>query len=135
MSDPLRDSFGRPVNMTLATPDEMTQLRDMLKAQWDIPIMEAGPSPFSPEQRYDYASLLRSGAGLTPDPNDFGRLHAPSEFKTPDHPNRFVLGEQVGMNGGLFDSIMGQPVRPGAVTEEQVRQMLSNLLRFGTGQD
>ena len=39
------------------------------------------------------------------DPED-GMLHLPSEFKTKDHPNRFVR-----IDGTLIDTITGNPAR------------------------
>jgi diguanylate cyclase (GGDEF)-like protein len=51
------------------------------------------PDPDSPLQRYDYRGAFAAGA----EPDADG--HWPSQFKAPDHPNRFVEGEDT-MTGG-----------------------------------
>lgn len=53
---------------------------------------EAGidPNPDDPRHHYDYRSAYRAGA--FPTPQDDGKLHWPSQFKHPDHPNRYVNG-------------------------------------------
>src|SRR4051812_32641664 len=52
------------------------------------------PNPDAPEHYYDYRAAYSAGA--TPDSNG----HWPSEFKAPNHPNRYVDG---------VDTITGQP--------------------------
>lgn len=52
------------------------------------------PDPDDPKHKYDYRAAF--SAGVTPD--EAG--HFPSEFKDPDHPNRFVDG---------IDTITGKP--------------------------
>jgi hypothetical protein len=53
------------------------------------------PNPDDPAHQYDWRGWFRAYQanparfGPQPDPSD-GRLHFPSEFKTADHPNRFV---------------------------------------------
>jgi hypothetical protein len=55
--------------------------------------------PDSPEHRYDYRAAHQ--AGVNPGPDG----HWPSEFKSDDHPNRFVRED-----GGVIDSKSGQRV-------------------------
>jgi len=61
------------------------------------------PNPDNPEHRYDYRAAYAAGAA----PNAEG--HWPSQFKAPDHPNRFVNG---------IDTITGQPTSPETPTPE-----------------
>lgn len=61
------------------------------------------PNPDDPRHHYDYRAAYRAGA----EPNVEG--HWPSQFKAPDHPNRYV--------GGV-DTITGQP-GPVAQTAER----------------
>lgn len=63
------------------------------------------PNPDDPRHHYDYRAAYQAGAMPVRDPTD-GMLHLPSEFKTKDHPNRFVE-----MDGVLTDTINGRPVR------------------------
>ena len=58
------------------------------------------PNPDHPEHRYDYRAAWRAGAQPRIDRRD-GKYHWPSQFKDPDHPNRFVSGE---------DTITGEKV-------------------------
>lgn len=43
-----------------------------------------------PEHHYDWRAAYKAGA--TPAPDEDGSYHWPSEFKKPDHPNRYVDG-------------------------------------------
>lgn len=54
------------------------------------------PDPDNPLHLYDYRAAYREGYG--PDPSDG---HWPSQFKHPNHPNRFVDG---------IDTITGRPM-------------------------
>ena len=58
----------------------------------------------SPLHAYDYRALYNSGDGMALDSGD-NRMHGSSQFKQPEHPNRFVIHE-----GQLIDSITGKPV-------------------------
>lgn len=57
------------------------------------------PDPDDPRHMYDYRAAYRAGAEPTAGPD--GRFHWPSQFKAPNHPNRFV--------GGV-DTITGQRI-------------------------
>jgi len=57
-------------------------------------------NPDNPLHKYDYRAAYRAGVKPEINPED-GRYHWPSEFKAPDHPNRFVNG---------IDTITGTPV-------------------------
>jgi hypothetical protein len=50
--------------------------------------LDLDPNPDAPEHQYDYRAAF--SAGVEPDPES---LHWPSDFKTLDHPNRFVDGQ------------------------------------------
>ena len=63
------------------------------------------PNPDDPRHHYDYRAAFHAGAMPQLDPED-GMLHLPSEFKTKDHPNRFVR-----IDGTLIDTITGNPAR------------------------
>lgn len=58
--------------------------------------------PDAPEHHYDYRSALASGFN----PLDSEDLHWPSKFKTPDHPNRYVI-----QDGKVTDTITGKAAR------------------------
>lgn len=49
------------------------------------------PDPDNPAQKYDYRAAFLAGVEPTIDPSD-KKYHWPSEYKDPDHPNRFVGG-------------------------------------------
>lgn len=57
-------------------------------------------NPDAPEHQYDYRAAFRSGADVDPRTG-----HWPSQFKTADHPNRFIDG---------VDTITGQMAPPDA---------------------
>ena len=54
-----------------------------------------------PLHAYNYRALFNAGQGLALDASD-NRLHGSSQFKQPNHPNRFVMHK-----GRLIDSITG----------------------------
>ncbi|MFH1624611.1 MAG: hypothetical protein ABID54_05570, partial [Pseudomonadota bacterium] len=56
------------------------------------------PSPDDPRHHYDYRAAYRAGVEPTISSED-NKYHWPSQFKAPDHPNRYV--------GGM-DTIMGK---------------------------
>lgn len=74
------------------------------------------PNPDDPAHKYDYRAAYTAGAT----PNAEG--HWPSQFKAPDHPNRFVNG---------IDTITGQPA-PDA-TPEPPASTPGVLSRFSEG--
>lgn len=91
----------------------MVSLADVLRQQHDeaafqnwyrawSTITGMNPNPDDPRHFYDMRAAFRSGAVPRIDPTD-QRYHWPSQFKAPEHPNRFV--------GGM-DTITGQPVPP-----------------------
>ena len=49
------------------------------------------PDPDNPLHKYDYRAAFKAGAEPEIDPGD-GLYHWPSEFKSDDHPNRYVGG-------------------------------------------
>ena len=98
----------------------MTDLRSALAQVWEARKEDSGfmdwynkfasingldPNPDAPEHHYDYRAAYRAGAMPVRDPVD-GMLHLPSEFKTKEHPNRFVT-----IDGVMTDTITGQPAR------------------------
>lgn len=74
------------------TPDDEAMFQTWYRAR----TAKAGldPNPDAPEHKYDYRRAYIAGAA----PDQTG--HWPSEFKAPDHPNRFVDG---------IDTITGDP--------------------------
>src|SRR5262245_36005176 len=60
--------------------------------------LRLNPDPDDPRHQYDYRSAWKAGA--KPD----AQGHWPSQFKLPDHPNRYVNG---------IDTITGQPAPAG----------------------
>ncbi len=58
------------------------------------------PDPDNPAHKYDYRKAYLANKG----PDKVPGGHWPSEFKDPDHPNRFVGGE---------DTITGKPIIAG----------------------
>jgi hypothetical protein len=76
-------------------------------------------NPYAPEHKYDYYAAYKAGAGPDAQTN-----HWPSQFKAPDHPNRYVDG---------VDTITGQPVTPSqnvaqAITQPQVSGVDQNYM-------
>jgi len=63
------------------------------------------PDPDAPGQKYDYRAAWKA-MEMSPDPEQ--DLHFSSEFKHPDHPNRFVTDAA----GVQFDTMADQPVGP-----------------------
>ena len=61
------------------------------------------PDPDDPRHHYDYRAAY--SAGVEPQLADDGRYHWPSEFKSDDHPNRYVDG---------VDTKTGRPAPAGA---------------------
>ena len=96
----LRGFFGQPEapaaqRAPTATPAQGDQEQKFQAwyASW-AEKLGLNPNPDDPRHQYDYRAAFRAGAA----PNEEG--HWPSQFKAPDHPNRFV--------GGV-DTITGQP--------------------------
>lgn len=58
------------------------------------------PNPDHPDHKYDYRSAFAARAKPTRDGSN--EWHWPSQFKAPDHPNRYIDGT---------DTITGQPMR------------------------
>ncbi len=57
------------------------------------------PDPDNPLHKYDYRAAYRAGAQPEIDPGD-GLYHWPSEYKSDDHPNRFVGGVDTKRSSG-----------------------------------
>jgi uncharacterized radical SAM superfamily protein len=95
-------------------PDEEKEFKEWYK-NW---ASEANidPNPDDPRHHYDYRSAYRAGAAPTVQSD--GLYHWPSQFKTPDHPNRFVDG---------VDTITGEPVGapPQPLDQEQDTDQLA----------
>ena len=64
---------------------------------------------------YNYRKLFESGQGLSLDASD-NMLHGSSQFKQPDHPNRFVIS-----NGRLIDSVTGGDAYAAILAEQLLR--------------
>lgn len=83
---------GRDIDLPKEAPFDEQGFR-----QWYAPIAKQwnlDPNPDAPQHKYDYRQAYRAGTG--PD----AQGHWPSEFKAPDHPNRYVNG---------IDTITGKP--------------------------
>jgi hypothetical protein len=93
--------YGRPMGWT---PNEEAAFRPWMQGL----SASAGTSPHADNSlhAYDYRGLFRDKGALSMDPED-GLLHGSSAFKSPNHPNRFVIHQ-----GQMIDSITGQPVSP-----------------------
>jgi len=95
---PIDKSAGAPPSIggRGATDPEETKFQEWYKS-W-AKIAEIDPNPDNPLHKYDYRAAFKAGVEPEFDPKDT-KYHWPSEFKAPDHPNRFV--------GGV-DTITGQ---------------------------
>lgn len=74
--------------------DDEQNFRDWYAVQAEQ--QQLDPNPDDPRHHYDYRAAFKAGAGPGPDG------HWPSQFKAPDHANRFVDG---------VDTITGEPVK------------------------
>jgi len=83
-------------NRTSLSPDEEKRFRFWYKIQAHQNGLD--PNPDAPEHKYDYRAAFKAGAK----PDTSG--HWPSQFKDPDHPNRYVIE-----NGQRIDKITGKP--------------------------
>lgn len=63
------------------------------------------PSPDDPLHKYDYRAAYLAGA--SPEPNEDGSYHWPSQFKSMDHPDRFIRLN----SGGILDSLLDRQVQ------------------------
>jgi hypothetical protein len=75
------------------------------------------PNPDHPAHKYDYRAAFRAGASPQVDPGD-GLYHWPSEYKSDDHPNRFVNGVDTKKSkgkqpklGSKENPVQGAPIR------------------------
>jgi hypothetical protein len=70
------------------------------------------PNPDDPQHRYDYRAAHRSGAEPQLDPQS-GEMHWPSQFKAPDHPNRYVNGVDTISGTKTLEFVPGRDGAPG----------------------
>ena len=94
-------------------------------------------NPDAPEHRYDYRAAFQAGAEPEVDPAD-GRYHWPSEFKSADHPNRYVPEQGPDKKWRILDSTTGRPVEPRYPferrrydTESQAMKARDRAMEFG----
>jgi hypothetical protein len=91
------------------------------------------PNPFDVGHDYNYPDLVRSGYGTQ---SDLDRLavshHWPSEFKQPQHPNRFIpisnLGPEAQGLGGFWDTHNEQSTFQNPNARDPLMALLSALL-------
>jgi len=88
----------RKKKSTVLPPEKEKQFRAFYADQakrWDL-----DPNPDDPRHHYDYRAAWLAGSK----PDETG--HWPSEFKSPDHPNRYL---PIGPGGEMTDTKTGKP--------------------------
>ena len=83
--------------MTPLTPEQESSFRSWYEALAHA--IGLNPNPDDPLHFYDYRGAFKAMQGPSVDPSD-ALFHWPSEFKSPQHPNRYVQG---------IDTVTGLP--------------------------
>ena len=109
-------SYGlqlRPANSPVLTQGQEAAFRNWMSTV--SATAGTNPNPNEYQHAYDYRKLFMNGGGMQLDPSD-NLFHAPSAYKMPYHPNRFVYH-----NGSLIDSITGQKISPMMIMQQLLR--------------